>query len=82
MQYSLDITASIIDRRIVRLQIGQWEIQSNNQPELILMSEAYFPGRTRTIPKDVVASLNNMTLNITTIVVSPLNGLHYVGTNI
>ena len=43
---------------------------NNNEARISLTLDAYFPGTTNKIPSDVVSSLNNITLKVTTIVVS------------
>ena len=51
-------------------QIGQWQMTNNNEARISLTLDAYFPGMTNKVPSDVVSSLNNITLKVTTIVVS------------
>ena len=43
---------------------------NNNEARISLTLDAYFPGMTNKVPSDVVSSLNNITLKVTTIVVS------------
>ena len=50
---------------------------NNNEARISLTLDAYFPGMTNNIPRDVVSSLNNMTLKVTTIVVSDLININY-----
>ena len=40
-----------------------------SDPKLEIESEPLFPGFTEKVPKDVVANLNNVTLEVTTIIV-------------
>ena len=42
---------------------------NGSDPKLEIESEPLFPGFTEKVPKDVVANLNNVTLEVTTIIV-------------
>ena len=42
---------------------------NGSDPKLEIESEPLFPGFTEAVPKDVVANLNNVTLEVTTIIV-------------
>ena len=42
---------------------------NGSDPKLEMKSEPLFPGYTEKVPKDVVANLDNVTLEVTTIIV-------------